>query len=214
MYIKLYFHEHHSYNGMYYVKERGIHINILWDFDGTLFNTYPALVKGFIHLSSKDLDPSEVLKWLKVNSKVAFQHYGIDESKREEYIKLYNQYSFDSRPFEQLEEVLQIADNNFIVTHRDKESTLSLLEKFKLLHYFKVVVSVEEEGFERKPHAASYQHVIKDYPIDLVIGDRELDLIPARELGIKTVAFENPDIEADFHIDNYADFRTNVLPYL
>ncbi|MEH7235446.1 HAD-IA family hydrolase [Bacillus sp. JJ1562] len=200
---------------MYYVKEeRGIHINILWDFDGTLFNTYPALVKGFIHLSGKDLDPNEVLKWLKVNSKVAFQQYEIDESQREEYIKLYNQYSFNSQPFEHLEEVLQAADDNFIVTHRDKESTLFLLEKFKLLDYFKVVVSVEEEGFTRKPHAASYQHVIKDHPIDLVIGDRELDLIPARELGIKTVAFENPDIEADFHIDNYADFRTKVLPYL
>ncbi|THE13431.1 haloacid dehalogenase [Bacillus timonensis] len=189
-------------------------MNILWDFDGTLFNTYPALVKGFIHLSGKDLDPNEVLKWLKVNSKVAFQHYGIEESQRQEYIKLYNQYSFNSQPFEHLEEVLQVADDNFIVTHRDKESTLFLLEKFKLLHYFKVIVSVEEEGFTRKPHAASYQHVIKDYPIDLVIGDRELDLIPARELGIKTVAFENPDIEADFHLDSYADFKMNVLPFL
>ncbi len=155
-----------------------------------------------------------MLKWLKVNSKVAFQHYGIDENKRNEYIKLYNQYSFDSAPFEHLEEVLNIADDNFIVTHRDKESTLFLLEKFNLLHYFKVVVSVEEEGFDRKPHAASYKHVIKDYPIDLVIGDRELDLIPARELGIKTVAFENEAIDADFHLENYADFKTHVLPYL
>nr|WP_269719509.1 HAD-IA family hydrolase [Bacillus timonensis] len=187
---------------------------MLWDFDGTLFNTYPALVKGFIHLSGKDLDPNEVLKWLKVNSKVAFQHYGIDESKREEYIKLYNQYSFNSQPFEHVKEVLQVADDNFIVTHRDKESTLFLLEKFNLLRYFKVVVSVEEEGFARKPHAASYQHVMKDYPIDLVIGDRELDLIPARELGIKTVAFDNSDIEADFHLDSYADFSTTVLPYV
>ncbi|WP_449538901.1 HAD-IA family hydrolase [Ferdinandcohnia sp. Marseille-Q9671] len=189
-------------------------MNILWDFDGTLFNTYPALVKGFIHLSGKKLDPNEVLKWLKVNSKVAFQHYGIPESKREEYIKLYNQYSYDSQPFSHLEEVLQVADDNFIVTHRDKESTLFLLDKFKLSHYFKVVVSVEEEGFTRKPHVASYQHVIKDYPINVVIGDRELDLIPARELGIKTVAFENPDIEADFHIDDYAKFKTSVLPFL
>ncbi len=178
-----------------------------------MFNTYPALVKGFIHLSGRDLDPKEVLEWLKVNSKVAFQHYGIDENQRKEYTKLYNKYSFDSQPFEHLEEVLQMADDNFIVTHRDKESTLFLLEKFKLLSYFKVVVSVEEDGFTRKPHAASYQHVIKDQPIDLVIGDRELDLIPARELGIKTVAFENPDIEADFYIDNYAEFKTKVLSY-
>lgn len=189
-------------------------MNILWDFDGTLFNTYPALVKGFIHLSGKDLDPNEVLKWLKKNSKVAFKHYGIDESKRSDYIRLYNQYSTDTQPFENIEDVLQVAENNFIVTHRDKESTLSLLEKFDLLQYFKVIVSVEEEGFARKPDAASYKNVLKDYQIDLVIGDRELDLIPARELGIKTVAFENQEIEADFHIENYADFKSKVYPFL
>jgi phosphoglycolate phosphatase-like HAD superfamily hydrolase len=186
----------------------------LWDFDGTLFDTYPALVEGFIHLSGRSLEPSEVLRWLKINSKEAFKHYGIDEERRAEYIKLYNEYSFSSKPFEHLEEVLSMSNHNFIVTHRDKESTIFLLEKFKLIQHFKEIVSVEEQGFTRKPHIASYEHVIKNHPIDLVIGDRDLDLIPARELGIKTVAFQNRNIEADFHIDDYADFRNTVLNHL
>jgi FMN phosphatase YigB (HAD superfamily) len=45
----------------------------------------------------------------------------------------------------------------------------------------------------------------------LVVGDRDLDLIPARELNIKTCAFQNRNIEADFHIDSYADFIAEVL---
>jgi FMN phosphatase YigB (HAD superfamily) len=44
-----------------------------------------------------------------------------------------------------------------------------------------------------------------------VIGDRELDLKPARELGIKTCAFQNDDIEADYHLTSYDQFFTTVV---
>ncbi|ETI69489.1 HAD hydrolase-like protein [Neobacillus vireti] len=187
-------------------------MNILWDFDGTLFDTYPALVEGFISLSQKELDRSEVLKWLKKDSKTAFKHYGISEEKRIEYQNLHNHYSkLYSRPFDHLENALAAAANNIIVTHRDKESTIYLLEKFHLATYFKEIVSVEEQGFTRKPHRSSYEFVLKSHHIDLVVGDRELDLIPARQLKIKTVAFQNPNIEADFHIDSYADYIPMVI---
>jgi HAD superfamily hydrolase (TIGR01549 family) len=192
--------------------KRGIFINILWDFDGTLFDTYPSLVEGFVQLRGKELDKIEVLKWLKIDSKTAFKHYGIDENQREEYEKLYNYYSKkNSSPFEDLEGVLSAVDNNIIVTHRDRESTVFLLEKFQLKKYFKEIVSVEEDGFTRKPHRSSYEHVLKNYKIDLVVGDRELDLKPARELNIKTVAFQNRNIAADFYIDSYADFKRSLL---
>jgi HAD superfamily hydrolase (TIGR01549 family) len=182
-------------------------LNILWDFDGTLFDTYPALVEGFVKLSERDLDKAEVLKWLKIDSLTAFKHYGIDESKRPAYKDIDKRYSKEfSTPFEHLETVLSAADHNIIVTHRDRESTLYLLEKFSLEKYFSEIVSVEEQGFNRKPHTASYEYVLKKYNIDLVVGDRELDLLPARKLGIRTVAFQNPDIEADLHLDSYDDF--------
>ena len=195
--------------------KRGIIINILWDFDGTLFDTYPALVEGFIKLSQQDLDRTEVLTWLKKDSKTAFKHYGIDEKRREEYQELHNYYSKnESKPFDHLAEALSAADNNIIVTHRDKESTIFLLEKYNLAKYFKEIVSVEEQGFTRKPHSSSYEYVLLSHHIDLVVGDRDLDLIPARKLNIKTVAFQNRNIEADFHIDNYTDFIPEVLEHL
>ncbi|MEH7373981.1 MULTISPECIES: HAD hydrolase-like protein [Bacillaceae] len=192
--------------------KRGIFINILWDFDGTLFDTYPALVSGFIKLSQQDLDRDEVLRWLKIDSKTAFKHYGIDEKQRLEYQTLHNYYSkTESKPFEHLDEALSSVDHNIIVTHRDKESTIFLLKKYHLDKYFKEIVSVEEQGFTRKPHSSSYEYVLKSHHIDLVVGDRDLDLIPARELNIKTCAFQNRNIEADFHIDSYADFIAVVL---
>jgi phosphoglycolate phosphatase-like HAD superfamily hydrolase len=190
-------------------------MNILWDFDGTLFNTYPSLVEGFIHLSGRDLDHAEVLKWLKKDSKTAFKHYGIDETERAEYQRLHNEYAKTSSvPFDHLEEVLSRVDSNVIVTHRDKESTIYLLEKFNLRKYFKDIVAVEEQGFTRKPDSSSYEFVLKNHRIDLAVGDRDLDLIPARKLKIKTVAFQNKDIEADLHIESYADFGSMVLDHL
>jgi HAD superfamily hydrolase (TIGR01509 family) len=190
----------------------GMNLNILWDFDGTLLDTYPALVEGFIELSQQNLDPVEVLKWLKIDSLTAFKHYGIDEDKRGEYKRIDKQYSKEfSKPFEHLEKVLSSVENNIIVTHRDMESTIYLLEKYHLTHYFKEIVSVEEQGFDRKPHPSSYEFVLKKYHIDLVVGDRNLDLLPARKLGIKTVAFQNRNIEADIHLESYEDFIPSVL---
>jgi len=190
-------------------------MNLLWDFDGTLFDTYPALVEGFVQLSQKELDRSEVLKWLKIDSKTAFKHYCISEDLREEYQKIHIHYSkLHSKPFDLLEDVLASVENNIIVTHRDKGSTIYLLEKFHLAKYFKEIVAVEEQGFTRKPHCSSYEYVLKSHHIDLVVGDRDLDLIPARQLNIKTVAFQNRNIAADFHIDSYADFIPMVLNQL
>jgi len=206
-----------QYGNLFKVKifERGITINVLWDFDGTLFDTYPALVEGFISLSGRNLNRGEVLKWLKIDSKTAFKHYGINEDQREEYQRLYNHYAkISSRPFDHVETALSSVETNVIVTHRDKESTLYLLEKFQLTKYFKDIVSVEEQGFARKPDCSSYEYVIKNHPIHLVVGDRDLDLIPARKLQIPTVAFQNQSIEADFHIDSYTEFIPLVLEQL
>lgn len=188
-------------------------MNILWDFDGTLFDTYPSLVEAFVQLKKQEIDRNEVLKWLKIDSKTAFNHYGISEDKREEYKKLYNDFAkISGKPFAHVEDALA-SNQNIIVTHRDRESTVFLLEKFQLKKYFKDIISVEEDGFIRKPHTSSYEYVLKTYPIDLVVGDRDLDLIPAKKLSIKTAAFQNRKIEADYYIESYADFIPFVINY-
>jgi phosphoglycolate phosphatase-like HAD superfamily hydrolase len=172
-------------------------------------------VEGFIHLSREKLDREEVLNWLKIDSKTAFKHYGISEEQRDEYHRYHINYAkHNSVPFEHVEDVLSSVDSNIIVTHRDKESTIFLLEKFGLRKYIKEIVAVEEQGFTRKPHISSYEYVLKSYNINLVVGDRDLDLIPARALNIKTVAFRNPSIEADFHLESYAGFIPMVVKTL
>ncbi|HDR8395610.1 TPA: hypothetical protein QC291_005524, partial [Bacillus cereus] len=42
--------------------------------------------------------------------------------------------------------------------------------------------------------------------IDLAIGDRELDLLPAKELGISTCMFQGDCDVADYSLSHYSEF--------
>lgn len=185
-------------------------MNILWDLDGTIMDTYPTLVDTFIHTSGLELDKEEVLSLMKLSSEVAFKHYNIPLERYEEYIAYEKTLSHDKKPlFPFAKEVLQVADKNFLVTNRNAESTKDLLSFWGITDYFEEVICPGE--FARKPETTSYAYLHEKYHIDLVIGDRELDFIPARKIGIKTCAFQNDEISADFHLHNYQDFPSVLL---
>lgn len=44
---------------------RGNSVNILWDLDGTLFDTYPKLMASFQKLAGKQINEDELIRWLK-----------------------------------------------------------------------------------------------------------------------------------------------------
>lgn len=183
-------------------------MKLLWDLDGTIFDTYPAIVNSFaaVHEAAhgKPVDRTEALRWLKKNSKLAFEHYGISDDFRPMFAELDHKESESGcLPFDGVKEVLAAADVNVIVTHRTKASTTYLLTKWGLIDYFDEIVSPEDDGFPRKPDAAAYLYLHEKYGLDWAIGDRSLDLIPARAAGMKTVAFQNTDIEADIYLDVY-----------
>lgn len=191
----------------------GKKMNILWDLDGTLFDTYPKLVESFKQLAGGDLNPEEILYWLKKDSKKAAKHFGLSEEKRSQILQVDLTFKDeDKKPFPHVEDVLSLATTNVIVTHRTRESTIRLLKHWNMDHFFTEIVCPEEDGFERKPNASSYQYVHEKYHIDLVIGDRALDIIPAKSLGIATCLFQNENEEADFHISSYKDFlKVNLV---
>ncbi|WP_046173486.1 HAD hydrolase-like protein [Domibacillus indicus] len=183
-------------------------MKLLWDLDGTIFDTYPAIVNSFVtvHEAAKGttVDPAEALRWLKKNSKLAFAHYGISDDYRPMFAELdHKEAEVSCRPFDGIKDVLAAAEVNVIVTHRKKQSTIELLTKWGLVDFFDEIVSPEDDGFPRKPDAAAYLYLHEKYGLDWAVGDRSLDLIPAREAGLKTAAFQNPDIEADVHLDVY-----------
>ncbi|MEK3889723.1 HAD hydrolase-like protein [Bacillus sp. FSL K6-3431] len=191
-------------------------MKLLWDLDGTIFDTYPAILNSFcaVHEEAlgKAVDRVEALRWLKRTSKEAFAHYGISEDFRDRFKELdHAGAEAGSPPFEGIKTILSTAEVNVIVTHRTRASTNELLEKWGLLKYFVEIVSPDDDGYPRKPDIAAYKYLHEKYELDWAIGDRALDLIPAKAVGMKTCAFQNPDIEADLHIDVYTETLIEMM---
>lgn len=183
-------------------------LNILWDLDGTIFNTYPTIMKSLQEAAGKELDEIQLLTLLKENSTVAFEFFGLDDSIREN-CKIIERSIHPNKkePFEYVREVLENNEVNVIVTHKDKQSVSELLSYWNMSHLFSEVLCLEDDDFPRKPESDSYEYLHNKYNINLVVGDRSLDLKPARKIGIPTCSFQNENIEADFYINNYKDFK-------
>lgn len=183
-------------------------MRLLWDLDGTIFDTYPAIVDSLItvheEIHGETIHEEDALRWLKRTSKEAFDRFNIPEDAKERFDELNNERAEEaSPPFEGVEEILAVAEVNVIVTHRSKESTEELLEKWGLLSYFNEIISPDDDGYLRKPDTGAYQYLFDKYDLNWAIGDRALDLIPAKAVGMKTCAFQNDDIEADLYIEDY-----------
>lgn len=183
-------------------------MKLLWDFDGTMFDTYPTIVQSFKELMThREVSDEDVLKKMKISSEEAIRHFGIEKKLFDERFHALEKtlHPKDKPPFPYLEAVLQWAELNVIVTHKSKESTMEILEFYDMKKYFTEIIT-KDDGYKRKPDTGAYTYLHDKYGIDMVIGDRELDLQPARELGIATCAFQNPELQADYHLFSYKDF--------
>lgn len=181
-------------------------MNILWDFDGTLFNTYPTYTKLLKETLREGATEEEALAQLKISFGHAFHFFKLtEEQSRKLMQKVRGIKPEEFEPFPGLEEVLKLAEKNVIMTHKERDDVWKVLKLNKLDHYFSEMVA-GDDGYPRKPDPASYEYLHNKYRIDLAIGDRDIDLEPARKLGIGTCAFQNHKAEADFYLDDYRDF--------
>lgn len=181
-------------------------MHLLWDFDGTLINTYPMYTKCFQQVLGKGATEEEIYTQLKRSFSHAVAHFHMTKEQELEVRRLVDEIQPEEvKPFDGLERVLQAADINVIMTHKDYENVKRILDYHGLTSYFNDMVT-SDDGFPRKPDSASYAYLHHKHRIDMAIGDRELDLLPAKELGIKTCSFQNEHAEADFHLSYYHDF--------
>jgi len=181
-------------------------MNILWDFDGTLFDTYPAYTKVFSAVLGDKADPTEIYNKLKVSSAHAMEYFHLTDDQIKEIDRLEDNISpKDMIPFEHVEDILKFANKNVIMTHKSRAGVLAILQHYGWEKYFIDMVTYDD-GFPRKPDPASYHYLHTKHKIDLVIGDRELDIIPGKALGISTCLYRNPSNIADYHLQDYADF--------
>ncbi|WP_409297892.1 HAD-IA family hydrolase [Peribacillus sp. SCS-26] len=181
-------------------------MNILWDFDGTLFDTYPAYTKVMKQVLGEAADERDILAQLKISFSHAIHYFQLSEDQISEMKRLNQLISpHDMKPFESVEKILKQADKNVIMTHKSRAGVTAILKHYGWEKYFADMVTIDD-GFPRKPDAASYAYLHRKHHIDLVIGDRLLDVLPAKELGIPACLFQNEEGAADYHLTHYAQF--------
>ncbi|MGG0658701.1 HAD-IA family hydrolase [Rummeliibacillus pycnus] len=182
-------------------------MNILWDFDGTICNTYPAYAKLFYQTIQERASYDEVFKQIKVSFSHAFEYFQLTDQEIGIFMKKNHALNVDQMPpFLAIEFVLDNANCNVIMTHKDRATVERVLQHYNLAHYFEEIVTLED-GFPRKPNPQSYQYLHDKYNLSLAIGDRELDLIPAKKVGFATCMFQGECEAADFSIYDYSEFH-------
>ncbi|PLR87162.1 HAD-IA family hydrolase [Bacillus sp. V33-4] len=186
-------------------------MNILWDFDGTLINTYPAYTRILREVLDNRISEAEAFEQLKVSFSHAFEHFQLTDKQivrvRSEARKL---QACGVEPFPGVENVLNHANKNVIMTHKERDDVWDILKYHRMDHFFADMVA-GDDGFPRKPDPSSYRYLHEKHQIDLAIGDRELDILPAKMLGIKTCLFQNNTPGADYYLKSYEDFNASFF---
>ena len=197
--------------------------HIIWDFDGTLFDTYAVMGTAFKMLLEEEgivesLD--EILKQMKVSITFAIQHYEnkyhIDNTFIEKFnIRRKDMENYLCKPYEGIEEICRYihssGKNNYLYTHRG-ESAITFLKKYNLYENFTECIT-SQHGFERKPSPNAINYLVDKYNIisdeAIMIGDRDLDVLSAKNAAIHACFFNETGQKSDI-----ADFTINNMQQL
>lgn len=176
--------------------------NFIWDFDGTILDTYPHSTTAAIKVLKKygiNADFDEVMALLRTSFSSIIPRYNLSQQQFEEIMNEALILWFEPNPtmYEGIDEVLKTVvergGKNFIYTNRDKTSK-EYLEHFGLLPYFTDFVCNDTEGYVPKPSGDSIHYLLQKYSISpdsaMMVGDRELDVLCGEKAGIKSILFD------------------------
>ncbi|MEJ6400701.1 HAD-IA family hydrolase [Nicoliella lavandulae] len=198
--------------------------SLFWDFDGTLFDTYPMMVKAFdqtlqsLGIDEVEMDDYAYYKEMRQRSagsaisRFAAEFNLSQAAIRPKFKQLQDEMISYSKPFPGVVDILnwnvETGGQNFLLTHRD-ELALSILDHFEIKKLFTGFVT-SEQPFPRKPDPASLNYLIDQYNVDrkhaVMIGDRKLDIDAAHNANIAGFLFDpdgiihstgNPEVTAN-----------------
>lgn len=179
---------------------------VIWDLDGTLLDSYDMILASLMQLLEENSiasDRESILDYILTYSVTDFlrmtaSQYSIsfDElSSRYWTILAGNDYRIN--PMKNASEILMHLSGkgvlNFVYTHK-RESAISVLETMNLRQFFTEVLTAAD-GFERKPSPQAVLYFIDKYALEkdstFYVGDRDLDILCAKNAGIKSIFFRS-----------------------
>lgn len=200
--------------------------HIIWDFDGTLFDSYPGMVNAFLRALKKyeiEAEYDEVLKLFLNSEKTAVQYYQNQFLLGEELTEVYQDEKShidlsNILPFPYAKEVCQRIKEagryNYILTHRGS-TTYDILRKNGMVELFTEIVTKDNQ-FARKPDPEAIYYLLDKYQIHpkeaMIVGDREIEILLGQKAKVKTCFYESgnrePELQADYRVKSLEEVLT------
>lgn len=197
---------------------------LIYDFDGTLSDTYPVFTEAFLKLMEKygiPQDRDTVYGLLKQSVGAALSHYDFPMSKkeaREEFEKIYEPIALEKQDlFPEARDILRFGmengKKNYVYTHSGLW-VYALMDRMGIRDCFDFVLDCTYD-FPRKPAPDALNFLIEKCGIDksraLMIGDRDLDIEVAHAAGIDACLFDSenfyPDLQAEYRITSLTELK-------
>lgn len=192
----------------------------IWDFDGTLVESYAAIMEVLELLYAEkgwDFDGTKLSRFILETSvghllDLKAQETGLDARLLKarfmaEQEKRDDQISLMSGVVTVLDETASQGVRHFIYTHKGA-TTNAVLERLGIAQYFTHVITAAD-GFARKPDPEAIIYLIDKYKLDKAqtyyIGDRSLDRDCALNAGIHSINLRQPDSAGNTKIDTLTD---------
>jgi phosphoglycolate phosphatase-like HAD superfamily hydrolase len=196
--------------------------DFLWDFDGTLFDSYPHMtesVRRALLEQGIEAPAASILVMIKRSVAECIAHYtrefGVDGQ------ELYARYRFYEenkdwsavKPYPGAEtvcrRVVESGGRNFLYTHRGAKS-YEYMDLHGLGRYFSGGVT-KDDPFPLKPAPDAINYLVERHGMrrseTVMIGDRDIDILAAHAAGVAGCLFD-PD---GFYPDTAAEFRASSM---
>ncbi len=198
----------------------------IWDLDGTLLDSYEAILSGIEETYSQFSIPyhkEEVREFILKYSVQDLLEKVAEE--REIDVKILNQIRAHSLAEKNAQvvlmsgarEILNWADtrgiHQFVYTHKG-DNAFTILKDLGMDSYFTEILT-SQSGFARKPSPEAANYLIDKYGLDpkktYYIGDRILDVEFAQNSQIKSINFLESPYEANQRIETLEEISSLFL---
>ena len=192
----------------------------IWDLDGTLLDSYEAILSGIEETFGQfsiPYDKEKVREFILKFSVQDLMEKVAEERKLD--VEVLNQVRAQSLAEKNAQvvlmsgarEVLSWADaagiQQFVYTHKG-DNAFTILRDLGLESYFTEIIT-SQSGFARKPNPEAATYLLNKYQLNpektYYIGDRTLDVEFAQNSGIQSINFLESTYEGNHRIQELAD---------
>ncbi|MFQ6729377.1 HAD family hydrolase [Streptococcus pneumoniae] len=196
----------------------------IWDLDGTLLDSYEAILSGIEETFGQFSIPYDKEKVREFILKYSVQDLLVQVAEERKLdVEVLNQVRAQSLAEKNAQVVLmpgarevldwadQVGIRNFVYTHKGNNA-FTILRDLGLESYFTEILTSQSD-FARKPNPEAATYLLDKHQLDpdntYYIGDRTLDVEFAQNSGIQSINFLESTYEGNHRIQGLAD-----IPYI